>query len=107
MLRCMGSISRSACRSGVLAYSCLFLILAAARASTEFVIPPGPAALPSGIVEGSDGNLWVTEAGRGSIARLTPSGQLTEFPVPGAVNLNKITLGPDGKIWFIDSGSCQ
>jgi virginiamycin B lyase len=77
-----------------------------ARASTEFSVP-GLSANPSHIVTGPDGNLWITERGRISIVRLTPSGTITEFPVPGAVSLNAIIVGPDGAMWFTDLGSGQ
>ena len=49
-----------------------------------------------GITTGPDGNLWVS--GGGTITRLTPGGDMTDFPVDGyALN---ITAGPDGNLWF-------
>jgi streptogramin lyase len=55
---------------------------------------------PQDITEGSDGNLWFVEWSD-KIARVTPSGQVTEFTVPDyARNLQGIAKGADGNIWF-------
>jgi len=32
-------------------------------------------------------------------------GTVKEFPIPGASQLQDITLGPDGNMWFTDSGA--
>lgn len=55
---------------------------------------------PESIAAGPDGNLWFTEVFGGRIGRMTPSGALTEFPIPGAANPRGITAGPDGSLWF-------
>ena len=59
---------------------------------------------PSGIAAGPDGNVWFLESqpDPGAVARITPSGQVTEFPVPGSgfLSLDQITAGPDGAMWF-------
>jgi virginiamycin B lyase len=56
---------------------------------------------PYGIVAGSDGNVWFTEASVPYfVARLTPAGGLTEFPT-SAVAKN-IALGADGNLWFTE-----
>lgn len=56
------------------------------------------------ITEGSDGDLWITQNGAtNAIARLTPSGAVTEFALPTAnAGPNEITLGNDGAIWFTE-----
>ena len=41
--------------------------------------------------------------GRG-IGRITPSGQITEFPVPEEGRPSSITHGPDGNLWFTAFG---
>src|SRR5689334_1023974 len=84
---------------------CLCTILSfstAARASTDFFVPPGADANPFGITKGPDGNEWVTEPGRGGIAKITPSGQTTEYFVKGAQHLNHIVSPGDGNLWFTD-----
>ena len=61
---------------------------------TEFPIStadtqPGP------ITAGPDGNLWFSE--QGAIGRITPSGEVTAFPVHSPTGIEG---GPDGNIWF-------
>jgi streptogramin lyase len=86
-----------------------------AGAIVQFQIasPPATASEPAGpgpwnassIVVGSDGNLWFTEGNWSSIARITPSGSVTQFPVPfgaGQSDPNGITAGPGGNLWFTD-----
>jgi streptogramin lyase len=46
------------------------------------VIPPKANRLPQGIAVAPDGNLWITESGVNKIAKLTPAGLLTEYPIP-------------------------
>ncbi|HKA36725.1 MAG TPA: hypothetical protein VKH43_07880 [Thermoanaerobaculia bacterium] len=61
---------------------------------------------PNGITGGPDGNVWFTENAGGKIARITPAGVITEFPVlsqnPG---LQFITTGPDGNLWFTEGAA--
>ena len=50
---------------------------------------------------GPDGNLWFPEGG--AIGRITPSGAVTEFPLPkSGSDAGALTVGPDGKLWFPD-----
>jgi streptogramin lyase len=73
-------------------------------AVTEFLVPT-PEAAPLNIVAGPDGNLWFTQAdpefGPGSITRITPQGQVTQFPFNGYPW--DITVGPDGNLWFTEA----
>ena len=74
---------------------------------TEFALPvanPGYPPNPDGIVAGADGNLWVAEPGVNKIARVTPTGTITEFPVPGGMLPTAVTAGPDGNVWFAQRG---
>ena len=72
------------------------------------------------VTAGADGNLWFTESTDlglqepprnvfttpGHIGRLTPAGQLTEFPLPTPFNRPyAITTGADGNVWFTEDGS--
>jgi len=68
---------------------------------------------PWAITAGPDGNLWIAENGgeykgerfRGAIARITPSGTVTEFTAgleEGSAPQG-ITTGPDGNLWFTDA----
>src|SRR4051794_41116909 len=57
---------------------------------------------PQAVVAGPDGNVWVTEVIKKKIIRVTPKGEITEFPVPGTGVgvLQGIAAGPDGNLWF-------
>src|SRR4029453_14628398 len=66
----------------------------------------GVAASPADTAAGPGRNPWFTEAGVGEkIGRLTPTGTLTEFPLPTDANTGGITVGPDGNLWFTDTGT--
>jgi virginiamycin B lyase len=57
--------------------------------------------LPASIVAGPDGNLWYTDNAIPQIARMTPAGRVTVYPVPmTGVATSGITVGPDGALWF-------
>jgi len=63
---------------------------------------------PLGITSGPDGNLWFTDAGASTIAKISPSGTgLAEFKTnTGAASPVAITKGPDNRVWFTElSGS--
>jgi virginiamycin B lyase len=60
------------------------------------------------LAQGPDGNMWVVETGskapgigRLQLARITPSGALSEFPVRGVRSISQgaITSGPHGTLW--------
>src|SRR5438270_7258815 len=56
---------------------------------------------PNGITTGPDGDLWFTEDLLSEIGRITPSGTITNFPIPSDFTGNLgITTGPDGNLWF-------
>ena len=75
---------------------------------TEFPIPT-PDSSPRGIVAGPDGNMWFVESAvqRSAIARVTPEGVITEFPIGGSptdqFQPSGIVVGPDGNLWFSQS----
>jgi streptogramin lyase len=76
---------------------------AGAQTITEYPVPT-PACVPFDITAGPDGNLWFTEFTTGirTIARITPDGVITEFPLaPNAANGPfGIAAGSDGNLWF-------
>lgn len=58
-----------------------------------------------GITGAPDGNVWFTDSCGPSIIRLTQSGKMTAFPIPGGRQAHYIIVGPDSKLWFtIDDG---
>ncbi len=87
---------------------------------TEFALPPGTQ--PQQIAAGPDGDLWFTETEHsqgsrsaeeasaeersGRIGQITPSGQVTEFPLPTPASRefarpSAISPGPEGEMWFV------
>jgi streptogramin lyase len=68
----------------------------------EFALPDGANSQPNFIALGPDGNMWVTEFGAQSIARVTPAGVVTEVSI-GESSAQGITAGPDGNLWFADA----
>jgi streptogramin lyase len=54
------------------------------------------------IVAGSDGNMWFSYAGSGrtQIGRLTSTGEVTEFNKGAAHKPYRMTLGPEGDVWY-------
>jgi hypothetical protein len=74
-------------------------------AITEFPLPKNTTSgsLTSPLTVGSGGNIWfgVTTAAGTAIARITPSGAITEFPLPAGYNSysqSDLTAGPDGNL---------
>lgn len=65
----------------------------------EFPVPTANSGVFGGITAGPDGNVWFTEYFVHKIAKITPTGAITEFsgPIrfPGG-----IATGSDGNIWF-------
>ena len=59
-----------------------------------------------GITVGSDGNIWFTNWGPlgDFIGRMTPTGNVTEFPLSFGTDPVGITSGPDGNLWFVAYG---
>jgi len=53
------------------------------------------------IAVGPDGNFWITGY---QISRVTPSGQITQFPIVAGVPAVAITARPDGTLWFTELG---
>ena len=63
----------------------------------------------SAITIGSDGNLWLgvlLNQGGSNVVRVTPTGQITEFPLPGPADaVLDIVAGPDGALWFTEEAA--
>ena len=72
-------------------------------AFAEFPIPTQNAGA-SGITKGPDGNVWFTE-GAGNVAKIDPSGHITEYPIPNGAqkNLGTIAVGPDKNLWILEN----
>lgn len=60
---------------------------------------------PLSIVTGPDGNLWFTELTGPNIGTITPTGTITEYPIPnysGFLGTGGVAAGSDGNLWFTD-----
>jgi virginiamycin B lyase len=71
-----------------------------------FPIPSGDATSTDGMALGSDGNVWFAEFNH--IAKITPSGKITEFAYPPGYSTNQyggVTTGSDGNVWFAESSN--
>jgi virginiamycin B lyase len=69
-----------------------------------FSLPKGVGSVPIYIKEGPDKNMWVTELVGNNIARITPKGEVSEFPIP-TNNSRPIAIVPEpsGKaMWFTE-----
>jgi len=78
----------------------LAMVAASLRAQVIDAYPtPTQPSFPFGIASGPDGNLWFVETQGGRIGRITPDGDVTEFPT-GLLGTADITTGPDGNLWF-------
>lgn len=65
-----------------------------------------PTSYASELTAGPDGSIWYL--GEDKIGRITPAGQVTEFPVSRPFEEGQITAGPDGNLWVTkrdDSGT--
>jgi len=67
---------------------------------------------PLDLTKGPDGAIWFTEQAAHQIGRITTSGTITEYAVPGAGQYSyqqalpwAITAGGDGNLWFTDNNS--
>jgi streptogramin lyase len=73
---------------------------------SETLVPTADS-YPDAIAAGPDGNVWFTERSGDKIGRITPAGEITEFPVPTAGHHAPmdIAAGPDGNLWFTEDNS--
>jgi streptogramin lyase len=58
---------------------------------------------PEGITEGSEGDLWYTQATCDKIGKLTPAGVFSEYEA-GPRYPRDITRGPEGDLWYTSWG---
>jgi streptogramin lyase len=75
-----------------------------AGAAQVLPIPSGDSTAIDGIAQGPDGNVWFAEFNH--IAKVTPSGTITEFlypTQPGSNQYGGVTAGSDGNVWFAES----
>ena len=57
-----------------------------------------PGSRPFGILAAADGDIWISEFASGSIAQISMSGSVSEFPLPLTTSApESLTLAPNGK----------
>jgi virginiamycin B lyase len=79
--------------------------IASASSVTFAEFPLFASTNPGGIAAGSDGNVWFTSHFPDRVGRITPSGVVTEYPLPSPFEQPwGITAGPDGAVWFTEIG---
>jgi sugar lactone lactonase YvrE len=85
--------------------ACLALLLLPAVAGAYVVQERGGLnSATNGIAVGPDGNLWVAEAGAGSVVRMSPGGQILQrLPVGGTPTT--VLAGPGNRIWVAGTGT--
>lgn len=77
---------------------------------------PTPNCSPAEITRGPDGALWFSEQGCNQIGRITTNGAITEYRLPpctnncnlyppGGPSPTGIVSGPDGALWFAETGA--
>ncbi len=59
--------------------------------------------MPVGIVAGSDGAMWFSDAGEKGLGRVDAGGVVTPFALPLYTGSAGIAQGSDGNIWFIEA----
>jgi streptogramin lyase len=96
--------------SGSLVVGSLTLAPAAqAAVGDASVFSMGANAAPQDVVAGPDGNLWVTNPGSNTIARVSTAGNvLQNYSLPTANSgVRNIAVGPDNNLWFTMTTSNQ
>jgi len=70
----------------------------------EYAVPnASQAAILSGITLGSDNNVWFGDVQGNFVAKIDPSGNITEISLPANTTPSELTSGPDGNVWFSTS----
>lgn len=104
--------------SGLTAVFASLAIMAstAVGAETTTSVSLAPAARALSMTAGPDGNLWFSGFRYfgdiyDEIGRVTPSGQVTEFPLPTRIpretGIPAIVTGPDNNLWFTEKGASK
>jgi streptogramin lyase len=60
---------------------------------------------PTGLTNGPDGNVWITESNTSSIAKMLTNGTYSEYSCGATCKPFQIVTGPDGYLWFSDAST--
>src|SRR6516225_12320441 len=59
---------------------------------------------PIGLGAGPDGSAWYTDNSARAISRITPSGEISSFPLgTPIVRLGRLAVAPQGAVWFAEA----
>jgi hypothetical protein len=84
--------------------SAAFVISTAGKVVQMVTLPHGSD--PADIAVGPDKNLWIAEPGINKIARMTPTGSVTQFSIPTAnAGTSWLTPGADTAVWFTETNA--
>jgi virginiamycin B lyase len=76
-----------------------------ATGATQIIPVPTSAAGLGRIVASPDGSLWFVERDANKVGKISPNGQVTEFPFPaefpGTTTLKDLDVAPDGSVWVV------
>jgi virginiamycin B lyase len=69
----------------------------------ERLAKPGKTLEPLGLAVAPDGSAWYTDIAAHAVSRMTPSGEVTSFPLgTPIVRLGRLAVAPDGAAWFAE-----
>lgn len=72
---------------------------------TEVDVPGATSGTGGGeVVRGIGGDIWFTLRNQHAVARVKADGSIVTFPVSPGGRPGGITLGPDGRMWFVEPG---
>jgi len=76
-----------------------------ASAATQIIPVPTSAAGLGRIVASPDGSVWFAERDANKVGKISPNGQVTEYPFPaqfpGTTTLKDLDVAPDGSVWVV------
>ncbi|MGI9019520.1 MAG: Vgb family protein [Solirubrobacterales bacterium] len=84
--------------TATIAIAVLAALPATAQAAPNLAGTSNVSGVPGEMAKGSDDNVWVTVEGK--LARVKPSGNVTEFDPIEFMGIRGITSGPDGRLWL-------
>jgi virginiamycin B lyase len=69
--------------------------------TTQYQVPNASAPSLVGITAGADGNLWFANFEAKTIGRISPQGEITQYPIEPADQIpGGVAPGADGNVWF-------
>jgi streptogramin lyase len=91
-------------QEGTVATDTVIYSYATIEGYTEYPLPSE--SRPEDITTGPDNNLWFTNLNTSKIGKITTTGSITEYSLPGGSSEPRsIIAGPNGNLWFTNSAS--